>query len=182
MFLIHRMSFSAFFVPLSRRYFRKEGVGFRSNVVYFRQTKFVGKRKCLSVDACATYYIDVLIFLAALQDVPVDLKEAAQIDGATAIRTFFSITLPQIMPVVIFVVLISFIGSLKGFDQFYIMTKGGPARSTTTIMYYFYEVAFTNMKTGKEAAIAMVFTAIVLAFTAVQRILSSRLAGADGVN
>ena len=67
MFLIHRMSFSAFFVPLSRRYFRKEGVGFRSNVVYFRQTKFVGKRKCLSVDACATYYIDVLIFLAALQ-------------------------------------------------------------------------------------------------------------------
>ena len=165
MFLIHRMSFSAFFVPLSRRYFRKEGVGFRSNVVYFRQTKFVGKRKCLSVDACATYYIDVLIFLAALQDVPVDLKEAAQIDGATAIRTFFSITLPQIMPVVIFVVLISFIGSLKGFDQF-----------------YFYEVAFTNMKTGKGAAIAMVFTAIVLAFTAVQRILSSRLAGADGVN
>ena len=67
MFLIHRMSFSAFFVPLSRRYFRKEGVGFRSNVVYFRQTKFVGKSKCLSVDACATYYIDVLIFLAALQ-------------------------------------------------------------------------------------------------------------------
>jgi len=49
-------------------------------------------------------------------------------------------------------------------------------------MYYFYEVAFTNMKTGKGAAIAMVFTAIVLAFTAVQRILSSRLAGADGVN
>lgn len=126
------------------------------------------------------YY--AVFFLAALQDVPVDLKEAAQIDGATAIRTFFSITLPQIMPVVIFVVLISFIGSLKGFDQFYIMTKGGPARSTTTIMYYFYEVAFTNMKTGKGAAIAMVFTAIVLAFTAVQRILSSRLAGADGVN
>ena len=67
MFLIHRMSFSAFFVPLSRRYFRKEGIGFGSNVIYFRQTKFVGKRKCLLVDACATYYIDVLIFLAALQ-------------------------------------------------------------------------------------------------------------------
>ena len=67
MFLIHRMSFSAFFVPLSRRYFRKEGICFGSNVVYFRQTKFVGKRKCLPVDACTTYYIDVLIFLAALQ-------------------------------------------------------------------------------------------------------------------
>ena len=126
------------------------------------------------------YY--AVFFLAALQDVPVSLKEAAQIDGASATRTFFNITLPQIMPVVIFVVLISFIGSLKGFDQFYIMTRGGPARSTTTIMYYFYEVAFTNMKTGKGAAIAMVFTAIVLAFTGVQRIFSSRLSGANGVN
>ena len=62
------------------------------------------------------------------------------------------------------------------------MTRGGPARTTTTIRYYFYEVAFTNMKTGKGAAIAMVFTAIVLAFTGVQRIFSSRLSGANGVN
>ena len=84
--------------------------------------------------------------------------------------------------VVIFVILISFIGSLKGFDQFYIMTKGGPARSTTSIMFYFYEVAFTNMKTGKGSAIAMVFTAIVMVLTTIQRIFASRLAGSDGVN
>ena len=69
----------------------------------------------------AGYY--AVFFLAALQDVPVDLKEAAQIDGANSVRIFFNITLPQIMPVVIFVVLISFIGSLKGFDQFYIMFR-----------------------------------------------------------
>lgn len=128
----------------------------------------------------AGYY--AVFFLAALQDVPLDLKEAAQIDGAGPFRVFFNITLPQIMPVVIFVILISFIGSIKGFDQFYIMTKGGPARSTTTIMYYFYELAFTNMKTGKGSAIAMVFTAIVLAFTTVQRLLSRRLSGAEGIN
>lgn len=128
----------------------------------------------------AGYY--AVFFLAALQDVPADLKEAAQIDGANPTRIFFSVTLPQIMPVVIFVVLISLIGSLKGFDQFYIMTRGGPARSTTTIMYYFYEVAFTNWKTGKGSAIAMVFTVLVLAFTGVQRLLSSRFSGAEGVN
>ena len=123
-----------------------------------------------------------IVYLAAIAGIDQELYEAAQIDGANSVRIFFNITLPQIMPVVIFVVLISFIGSLKGFDQFYIMTRGGPARSTTTIMYYFYEVAFTNWKTGKGSAIAMVFTALVLAFTGVQRIISSRLSGAEGVN
>jgi len=126
------------------------------------------------------YY--AIFFLAALQDVPVDLKEAAQIDGANKYRVFFHISLPQIMPVVIFVVLISFIGSLKGFDQFYIMSKGGPARSTTTIMYYFYEVAFTNLKTGKGSSIALIFTAIVMVFVGIQRLFAARISGAEGVN
>lgn len=128
----------------------------------------------------AGYY--AVFFLAALQDVPLDIKEAAQIDGANAVRTFFNVTLPQIMPVVIFVVLISFIGSLKGFDQFYIMTHGGPARSTTTIMYYFYEVAFTSWKTGKGSAIAMLFTALVFTITGIQRFFSHRLSGSEGIN
>lgn len=126
------------------------------------------------------YY--AIFFLAALQDVPVDLKEAAQIDGANKYKVFFHISLPQIMPVVIFVVLISFIGSLKGFDQFYIMSKGGPARSTTTIMYYFYEVAFTNLKTGKGSSIALIFTAIVMVFVGIQRMFAAKISGAEGVN
>lgn len=126
------------------------------------------------------YY--AVFYLAALQDVPVELKEAAQIDGANRVQTFWHITIPQIMPVSVFVVLMSFIGALKGFDQFYIMTKGGPARSTTTIMLYFYEVAFTYLKTGKGSAIAVIFTAIVLTFTGIQRLAMSRLSGASGVN
>ena len=128
----------------------------------------------------AGYY--AVFFLAALQDVPADLKEAAQIDGANRFQSFWRITMPQIMPVTVFVVLISLIGSLKGFDQFYIMTKGGPARSTTTIMYYFYETAFTNMKSGKGAAIAVIFTGIVLAIVGIQRYYMSRLSGSEGVN
>jgi ABC-type sugar transport system permease subunit len=126
------------------------------------------------------YY--AVFFLAALQDVPTDLKEAAQIDGASRFKVFFHISLPQIMPVVIFVILISFIGALKGFDQFYIMSKGGPARSTTTIMYYFYEVAFTNLKTGKGSSIAMIFTAIVMILVGMQRLIATRISGAEGVN
>lgn len=126
------------------------------------------------------YY--AVLFLAALQDVPEVLKEAASLDGAGPVRIFFHISLPHMMPVVVFVVLMAFIGSLKGFDQFYIMTSGGPARSTTTIMYYFYEVAFTNMNTSKGATIAILFTIIVLAFTGTQRLLSNKLAGVEGVN
>ena len=126
------------------------------------------------------YY--AIFFLAALQDVPKELKEAARIDGASRWREFFHITLPHIMPVSIFVVLIALIGSLKGFDQFYIMTKGGPARATTTIMYYFYETAFTNMKVGNGASIAVIFTAIVLILIGIQRWTMGRLAGAEGVN
>ena len=126
------------------------------------------------------YY--AVFFLAALQDVPAELKEAAQIDGANQFYSFWRITLPQIMPVTIFVVLISLVGSLKGFDQFYIMTNGGPVRSTTTIMYYFYETAFGNMKTGKGAAIAVIFTAIVLVIVGIQRFYMNRLSGSEGVN
>lgn len=126
------------------------------------------------------YY--AVFYLAALQDVPVELKEAAQIDGANKFQSFLSITLPQIMPVSVFVVLMSFIGALKGFDQFYIMTKGGPARSTTTIMLYFYEIAFTYLKTGKGSAIAVIFTAAVLLFVSIQRLAMSRLSGSAGVN
>ncbi|MCL1796680.1 MAG: sugar ABC transporter permease, partial [Clostridia bacterium] len=126
------------------------------------------------------YY--AVFYLAALQDVPEELKEAAEIDGASKWQSFVNITIPQIMPVSIFVVLMSFIGALKGFDQFYIMTKGGPARSTTTIMLYFYEVAFAYLKTGKGSAIAIVFTAIVLTVVTIQRVAMNRLSGASGVN
>ena len=128
----------------------------------------------------AGYY--AVFFLAALQDVPVDLKEAAQIDGANRFQSFWRITLPQIMPVTIFVVLISLIGSSRDSTKFYIMAKGGPARSTTTIMYYFYETAFTNMKSGRGAAIAVIFTGIVLVIVGIQRYYMSRLSGSEGVN
>jgi multiple sugar transport system permease protein len=126
------------------------------------------------------YY--AVFYLAALQDVPETLIEAARIDGASTTRCFWHITLPQIAPVSVFVMIMAVIGALKGFDQFYLMTQGGPARATTTIMFYFYEVAFGFMQMGKGATIAIIFTAIVLLIVLVQRTLLSRMAGASGVN
>jgi multiple sugar transport system permease protein len=73
-------------------------------------------------------------------------------------------------------------GSLKGFDQFYIMTKGGPARATTTIMMYFYQNAFGYMEIGYGAAIAILFTLMVFIFVFVQRVLLSKMRGASGNN
>ena len=126
------------------------------------------------------YY--AVFYLAALQDVPEALIEAARIDGASSAKCFWHITLPQIAPVSVFIIIMAVIGALKGFDQFYLMTAGGPARATTTIMFYFYEVAFGFMQMGKGATIAVIFTAIVLVTVLVQRTLLNRMAGASGVN
>ncbi len=126
------------------------------------------------------YY--AVFYLAALQDVPETLIEAARIDGASSAKCFWHITLPQIAPVSVFIIIMAVIGALKGFDQFYLMTAGGPARATTTIMFYFYEVAFGFMQMGKGATIAVIFTAIVLVTVLAQRVLLNRMAGASGVN
>jgi len=126
------------------------------------------------------YY--AVFYLAALQDIPEALIEAAEIDGAGRWTKFVNITLPQIAPVSIFVIIMASIGSLKGFDQFYIMTAGGPARATTTIMLYFYERAFGFMDIGYGAAVAVVFAFVVLIFVLIQRVLLSNMRGASGTN
>ena len=126
------------------------------------------------------YY--AIFYLAALQDIPENLVEAAKIDGANSWHRFINITLPQIAPISLFVVIMASIGSLKGFDQFYIMTKGGPARATTTIMMYFYQNAFGYMEIGYGAAIAILFTLMVFIFVFVQRVLLLKMRGASGNN
>jgi ABC-type sugar transport system permease subunit len=126
------------------------------------------------------YY--AVFYLAALQDVPETLIEAARIDGASSWQTFRYVTLPHIAPVTLFVVIMASIGALKIFDQIYIMTKGGPARSTTTIMYYFYEVAFGYMQMGRGATIAILFTILVFGVVFLQKTLLGTMQGVSGVN
>lgn len=97
-----------------------------------------------------------IIFLAALQDVPRDLYEAAEIDGATAWHQFVKVTLPMISPVVLFHVIMAVFQGFQVFTPAYIMTNGGPANSTLFYVLYLYRNAFQYAKMGYASAMAWV--------------------------
>lgn len=113
----------------------------------------------------------MLIFLSGLQDIPTTMYEAASIDGASKIQTFFYVTIPMLRPVMFFVITVGIIGCFQVFDQIYVMTNGGPADSTTTITYLIYKWAFrdTTVKMGQASALAVILTLIILVITVLQR-------------
>jgi multiple sugar transport system permease protein len=111
---------------------------------------------------------NMVIYLAGLQAVPQHLHEAAAVDGASAWRRFWSITLPLLSPTTFFVLVVSVIGSFPVFSQVYIMTAGGPANTTSTIVFYIYQNAFQYFKMGYASALAWVLFAIIFAFTLAQ--------------
>lgn len=113
----------------------------------------------------------MLIFLAGLQDISPTIYEAAQIDGANGLQTFFYITIPMLRPVIFFVVTVGVIGCFQVFDQIFVMTAGGPLDSTTTITYLIYKWAFrdTTIKMGQASALAVILTLIILGVTLIQR-------------
>lgn len=96
----------------------------------------------------------MVIFLAALQDVPRELYEAARIDGATAVREFFNITIPMVTPAILFTLLIGLIGALQYFTPAWIMTRGGPVRSTEFYGLLLYQYAFVFFRMGYASAMA----------------------------
>jgi len=107
----------------------------------------------------------VVIYLAGLQDVPRELYEAAEIDGASPVRQAWHVTLPSISPVIFFNLILGIIGTLQVFATPFIMTGGGPARSTYFYTMYLYDNAFTYLKMGYASAMAWVQLLIVLALT-----------------
>jgi multiple sugar transport system permease protein len=111
----------------------------------------------------------MVIYLAGLQDIPGELYEAAQVDGANWWHQFWSITLPQLRNTTIFVVIATTILAFKLFDQVWVMTKGGPESSTTTAMLLLYKEGFKQLRVGYASAIAIVFFLIVLAISLMQR-------------
>lgn len=108
----------------------------------------------------------MILYLAALQNVPLELYEAAHIDGANGWQRFRHITWPSVAPVTFFIVTMGLIhGFQSGFEAAYIMTGGGPFGATTTIGYYIYKMAYVNFEMGYAAAIACVLFVLVLAIT-----------------
>lgn len=113
---------------------------------------------------------NLLVLLAGMGAVPDHLYEAARLDGAGGWRLVRGITLPLLTPSLFFLVVVNTIGSLQSFGQIYILTRGGPAGSTTTLVYSIYDRAFANNNNdfGLASAQALVLLAIVLTVTALQ--------------
>jgi multiple sugar transport system permease protein len=114
---------------------------------------------------------NMIIFLAALQDVPEELYDAARIDGANIIALFRHITLPLITPAIFFTSVMGIIASFQSFDLVYNMRPdhdGGPARATTLIGFYIWQQAFSYLKMGYGSALAFVLFIMILFFTLIQ--------------
>ncbi len=110
----------------------------------------------------------MMIFLAGLQSIPAELYEAAKIDGAGRWNLFRHITWPLLTPTTFFLLIMSIISSFKVFTSVYVMTQGGPAGSTTVLVYLIYQHAFQFFRMGYASAMSYVLFAIVLLLTFVQ--------------
>ena len=121
------------------------------------------------MNAWTTIGTMMIIFVAALQDVPGFVYEAAQIDGSTGWTTFRKITLPLLRPTLFFVVTLGLIGTYQVFDQIYVMSSGGPAKTTLTMAYMVYRNGFRNSEMGLGAAIAILLFVIIFILTLAQR-------------
>lgn len=113
----------------------------------------------------------MLMFIAALQDLPGDVEEAAMVDGATAWQSFRHVTIPHLKPVIFLVLTLGFIGTWQVFDQVYVMTQGGPAKTTLTPAYLSYTTGFRQFEYGIGAAMAFVLFVIIMAFVGLQRLI-----------
>ncbi len=111
---------------------------------------------------------NMVLFLAGLQGIPPDLHEAAEIDGASRWQRFWRITLPLLSPTTFFVLVISIIGSFQVFDQALILTNGGPANATNTIVMSIYYAGFQDFKMGYASAMAWVLFMILIVVTIIQ--------------
>jgi multiple sugar transport system permease protein len=117
---------------------------------------------------------NMIIFLAALQEVSEDLYAVADIDGANAIQKFFYLTVPLITPTIFFLVITGIIDSFQSFDLVYNMTDGGPARSTYLIGYYIWRQAFDYLHMGYGAALAYLLFFAILIITILQWVVRKR--------
>lgn len=112
-----------------------------------------------------------ILFLAALQDIPRDLTEAASVDGAGPLRRLWFIVLPMMRPVISMVVTLQMISTLRIFSQVYVMTNGGPAGSSDSPINYIYKAAIVRNEFGLASAVAMILFFVIIAVTVALRFL-----------
>jgi multiple sugar transport system permease protein len=117
----------------------------------------------------------MILFVAAIQAIPAEVTEAAMVDGATIWQRVWRVIVPLTLPTVLLVTLISVIGSLLAFDQFFLMTAGQPRNLTATAVFYVYLNSFPFLKLGYGAALSLILAAIILCFTIGQVVMSRRV-------
>ncbi|MFC5404505.1 carbohydrate ABC transporter permease [Cohnella soli] len=115
----------------------------------------------------------MVIYLAALQDIPDSLYEAAEIDGANGWTKFWRITVPQLKPVTFYVLVMGIIGTFQLFDQSYIFSagSGGPNNATLTVVLLIYQYAFKNLDMGYASALAFMLAVVIMLITVIQRLI-----------
>ncbi len=113
----------------------------------------------------------MLMFLAALQDLPSEVEEAAVVDGATKWGVFRNVTVPHLRPTIVLVLTLGIIGTWQVFDQMYVMTDGGPSKTTLTPAFLSYKAAFDQNQWGQGAAIAFILFALIFFLASVQRFI-----------
>jgi multiple sugar transport system permease protein len=121
-----------------------------------------------------TVGLNMIIFMSALQNIPREYDEAASVDGANGWQIFFRITLPQLAPTILVVMVLTVIGSLQVFDHILLMTNGGPANATSVLIFYIWFQAFRVFDMGYASALAVVLFFIVLTATVIQWVLRQR--------
>src|SRR5262245_40378201 len=116
----------------------------------------------------------MILFVAAIQAIPQEITEAARVDGANAWQRTTRVTIPLTMRTILLVTLVSVIGSLLAFDQFYLMTAGQPTNRTATSVFYLYTNTFPFLHLGYGAALSLILAFFILLFTVAQMILTRR--------
>jgi multiple sugar transport system permease protein len=122
----------------------------------------------------------VVIYLAGLQDVPQELYEAAELDGASLLGRVWHVTIPMLSPVIFFNLIVAIIGALQVFEIPYIMTNGGPTHMTYFLSMYLYDNAFIYLQMGYASAMAWIMLMFVLVMTGIAFFFSGRLVHYQG--
>lgn len=117
----------------------------------------------------------MIFYMEAIRKVPQNLLESAAIDGAGGFWRFVKITLPMISPTTFFLVIMSTISSLQAYDQIQVLTQGGPAGATRTLLYYYYQEAFQNFNTGKASAVAVILVIITVILSLAETRISRKM-------
>ena len=151
---------------------------FKTHIAWLLDTKWAMNAVVL-VSVWKLIGYNMVIFLAGLSAISSSLYEAAKIDGASSVKTFFSITIPQLSPTIFFVMIITTISSFQVFDLIYLMTQGGPLDSTNVLVYKLYQSAFEHFNIGEASAIAYVLFVIIFVLTIAQWKLKEKWVNED---